>query len=127
VSPEALFAGRRPPMGMSHMNLPDLHSVYAVNTAIRRHLEEKRVDAAVLAASAQLADALGDVAVAELACGRVESAVEKLTSALELKPNSPAAFHNFVATLLSRTQLRGPALDLTSRIHSQQHPPVSVP
>ncbi|HVP10263.1 MAG TPA: radical SAM protein, partial [Phycisphaerae bacterium] len=55
--------------------------------------------------------ALSDLAVAQLAAGRLEDAITQMEQVLRFQPASQHAFHNFAAILLAHGLLRGTALE----------------
>lgn len=89
------------------MSVPDLNTLLLSDPEVRAQFGAGRLELATKAAASRFCDALGDLAVIEVACGRLDSAVQKLQNAVNTNPASQAAFHNLVATLLKSGKLTG--------------------
>jgi MoaA/NifB/PqqE/SkfB family radical SAM enzyme len=91
--------------------LPDLDMLETVSPAVALHISNRNPQQASSLAARSAAADLSDLAVAELAAGHLEPAVELLKFAVQRFPESRYPFHNLLAALLASTRLRGANLD----------------
>ena len=89
------------------MPFPDLTQLAIGDPEMRRVIGAKQPAAAAKIAARRFSAGLADVALAEWACGRSDSAVRKLGDALNACPDNRDAFHNLVALLMDQRQFRG--------------------
>jgi len=89
---------------------PNIEGVRLVDPAVGSAIASHQTDQAQQLAQQRAAEALSDLAIARLAAGSVQGAIDQLRSALQIEPSSQLAFHNLTAIRLAHGLVRAEGL-----------------